>query len=303
MASDAVNQLLNQEKEKEEKGLKSIQVSKNVPLELDLGHLLASDPNKIDGKCLKSNPNGYIHNLTRDNVQLVINEIWTLETQKVDQSIIAKLPAPKTVLPRSKRVPRPKMPTKWEAFAKKKGIQKKPRDKKIWDEATQEWKPRFGFHSFDNQKNDWMVEMKPGSDPNQDPFEKDKQEKKERSAKNELQRLRNVARSMGNKVIPNNSESVPPVPAESFKKSKPLLEKASIVAKTSTASLGKFNEKIKNEKPVKIKGKKRKFEANEVNVLSEKEKNLQLIQQVLDKKSKVDVNKAIGNLISREEKE
>lgn len=296
-----VEELLNQAQVKEEQGLKSIQVKKNVPLELDLGHLLASDPNSVDLKSFRSNPDTFIKDLTRDNVQLVIKEIWGLETQKVDKSIVAKLPAAKTMLPRCKRVPRAKSATKWEMFAKKKGIQKKKREKNIWDEASQEWKPRYGFHSYDNQKNDWMLEVKPGTDPNQDVFEKEKEEKKERIAKNEYQRLKNVARGLGKKTVPNNVESVPPVAPDSLKTSKPLLEKASLVAKTSTASLGKFNEKIKNEKPLKIKGKKRKFESNEANVMSEKEKNLQLMERVLNKKA-IDVNKAIGSLISKEEK-
>lgn len=74
-------------------------------------------------------------NLTRDNTQLLINEIWQLPTERVDECIVAKLPAPTTVLPRLRKVPGPKPMTKWEKFAQEKGITKKKKDKKVYDET------------------------------------------------------------------------------------------------------------------------------------------------------------------------
>lgn len=73
--------------------------------------------------------------MTRDNVQLLINEIWELPTERVDECIVAKLPAPTTVLPRIRKVPGPRALTKWEKFAKEKGIKKKKKDKKKFDEV------------------------------------------------------------------------------------------------------------------------------------------------------------------------
>lgn len=50
---------------------------------------------------------------------------------------MAVLPPPTTNLPRSRKVPGPKAMTKWEKFAKEKGIQKKKKDKKVFDETLE----------------------------------------------------------------------------------------------------------------------------------------------------------------------
>lgn len=78
-------------------------------------------------------------NLTRDNVQLIVNKIWELPTERVEEAIVAKLPNPTFVLPRARKVPKPKPLTKWEEFAKKKGITKKKKgtSKLKWDEVLQ----------------------------------------------------------------------------------------------------------------------------------------------------------------------
>jgi regulator of ribosome biosynthesis len=44
-----------------------------------------------------------------------------------------------------KPIPPPKKETRWEKFAKEKGIQNRKRSRMVWDEASQEWKPRWGF--------------------------------------------------------------------------------------------------------------------------------------------------------------
>lgn len=56
-----------------------------------------------------------------------------MPTERVEESIVAKLPKPTTILPRIRKVPGPKPLTKWEKFAKEKGIKKKKRDKKVYD--------------------------------------------------------------------------------------------------------------------------------------------------------------------------
>jgi regulator of ribosome biosynthesis len=48
-------------------------------------------------------------------------------------------------LPRANPLPQPKPLTKWEKFAKEKGIKKKKRERMIYDEDHQEYRPRFGY--------------------------------------------------------------------------------------------------------------------------------------------------------------
>lgn len=81
----------------------------------------------------RSNRDEYLLNLTRDNTQLLLNEIWELPTERVEETVVAKLPAPKYKIPRSRRIPVPKPLTKWQKFAQDKGIKKKKRDKKVYD--------------------------------------------------------------------------------------------------------------------------------------------------------------------------
>ena len=81
------------------------------------------------------------------------------------------------------------------------------------------------------------------------------------------------------------------------------LQKASELAKKSTASLGKFQEKLPTalEKKVKApKGKKRKFDP--LVSSEEKGKNLRVLEQITSKKAKLDVTKAVGHQINSEER-
>ena len=58
---------------------------------------------------------------------------------------VAQLPPPAYPLPRQKPLPAPRAPTRWEAFAAKKGIQKKKRPTVVWDEDAGEWRRRHGY--------------------------------------------------------------------------------------------------------------------------------------------------------------
>lgn len=73
-------------------------------------------------------------NLARDNTQLLINKIWELPTEKQDDVTVVNLPKPLYILPRGLPVPKPRPPTKWEKFAKEKGIVKTKKDKLKWDD-------------------------------------------------------------------------------------------------------------------------------------------------------------------------
>lgn len=130
-----------------------------------------------------------------------MNQIWELPTERVEEAIVVKLPRPIFILPRSKPVPKPRPLTKWESFAKDKGIQKKKRAKLAWDDQLQKWIPRFGYRRAEAEKDkDWVLEVPQNADPYEDQFAKKSEAKGERIAKNELQRLRNIAKSRNVKI-------------------------------------------------------------------------------------------------------
>eukprot|EP00795_Rhopilema_esculentum_P008932 gene8932-16564_t len=145
--------------EKEQSSYKSIDVFKEVEPIIDTGNLLLSDQQPVSAIQLKSNQRGYLEDLARDNAQLLFNEIWKLPVERYEDAIVAKIPKPITVLPREKPIPKAKPPTKWEIFAKKKGIQNKKRERMVWDEVAKEWKPRFGHKRVNDVSDKWLVEI------------------------------------------------------------------------------------------------------------------------------------------------
>lgn len=96
----------------------------------------------------------------RDGAQALINSLWSLQTTPSQDGPVAKLPPPITQLPRAKPLPKPKPMTKWEKFAKAKGIQHKTRDRKTWDEEKQEWVNRWGWKGANKDKEEqWLTEV------------------------------------------------------------------------------------------------------------------------------------------------
>lgn len=143
----------------------------------------------------------FLRDLTRDNTQLLINKIWELPTERVDEAIIAKLPLSNYALPRAKPVPTPKPLTKWQQFALDKGIKKTKQSKLSWDEQLQKWIPKYGYKRAAAEKDkDWVLEVPQNADPYEDQFAKKAMAKSEKVAKNELQRLRNIAKAKNIKV-------------------------------------------------------------------------------------------------------
>merc|ERR1711872_1125650 len=160
--------------------LASTQVDKPLPLELDLENMLAIDTNELDKEHVTDA--SYLLSLARDNTQLLINSIWQLETERVEDAVIAKFPPPTYKLPREKPVPKPKAMTKWEKYAKEKGIEKKKKkDRLVWDDVVQKWVPQFGYKKaqIEAEKN-WAIPVKHNHDPNEDPYEKLAEDKREK---------------------------------------------------------------------------------------------------------------------------
>merc|ERR1719370_1596723 len=169
-------------------------VEKPLGLELDLGNMLAIDNNQMDPSQVDTKEK--LLSLARDNTQLLLNAIWDLETVKVEDAVTAKFPPPSFVLPREKPAPKPKVMTKWEKYAKEKGIdKKKKKDRLVWDDVVQKWIPQFGYKKAQAEADkNWMIPVKGNAPDDEDPFEKLAESKREKVAKNELQRLRNLAK-------------------------------------------------------------------------------------------------------------
>lgn len=297
MAACSVEELLAKAEQDEAEKLRSITVHKELELEFDVGNLLACDKNRIESRDFKEQKKeDFLRSLARDNTQLLINEIWKQPTERVEEAIVAKLPEPTTPLPREKPPPKPKPPTKWEQFAKLKGIQKKKKTNLVWDETAKEWRRRWGYKRANDDTKDWLIEVPETADPNEDQFAKRVKAKKERVAKNELNRLRNIARAQKVKV-----PGVGLLPKA--QQSKDELARAVDVARSSTASAGRFQDRLHKEKPPKNTGKKRKFEPLIGDFSNERQKQLELLKIMDSKKPKLDITKAVNKQMREEDRE
>lgn len=261
--------------------------------------MLACDQNPLDVKAYRSDKDEFLLSLSRDNTQLLFNQIWKLPIHRVDDVVTAELPEPTVRIPREKPVPKPRASTRWEEYARRKGIQKRKKSRRVFDEETQEWVPRFGYKSKNDLRRDWLLEVPDNADPYEDQFAKKKTEKKERVAKNELQRLKNIARAQKTKVP---AAGLQPKAVQSSQE----VNKAIHLAKRSTASIGRFEDKLPKEPVEKNRGKRRKFEPVFGQLDKEKEREKDILGHVLRGKPKLDVNKAVnkelrdGNVVQEE---
>ena len=89
-----------------------------------------------------------------------------------------------------------KAPTKWELFAKKKGIKKTRIPNTVYDEESGEWVPRWGYKGANKKpENEWLVELpnRPGGKEEvKDPRSTLKKDRKTRINANEGRRIRNT---------------------------------------------------------------------------------------------------------------
>jgi len=268
---------------------KLISVSKPIEIECDVGNLLSTDVNPHNVDKFVEDSERYFKELARDNMQVLANHLWKLPIERVDNVYIAKLPAGTTVLPREKPIPKDKPLTKWQEFAKLKGIKKKKKERMVWDEKSKSYKPNWGYKRANDDTKEWCIEIPGNADPMEDQFEKRLTAKKERIAKNDVQRMRNIARNRGKKV-PGVGETLMP----GKDKSKDELNKAFHHAKQSTASMGMFEGEMKGEK--KEKGVKRKFDP--LLKQGEREEQMKLLK-TMKKKGGINVTKAVNREMGR----
>jgi len=68
--------------------------------------------------------NTSIKDWTRDSLQELIKQLFTLPVEKSEDGPIAQLPETMTIIPREKPYPKERAETKWEKFRKSKGLKK-----------------------------------------------------------------------------------------------------------------------------------------------------------------------------------
>ncbi|KAJ2453331.1 Rhodanese- sulfurtransferase [Coemansia sp. RSA 2336] len=249
---------------------KSVQVDRLIPVEHDLGLLASFDINMLDENKLasKKKRDAYLMELSREGAQMLVNELFSQPTSVDDDSVYAVLPKITTTLPREKPLPKEKPMTRWEKFAKIKGIENRKKSRMVFDEEVGEWRPRYGYKGVNNDdQKPWLIEVPGNADPYEDQYQVRRDEKKERVDKNKRRQARNMEERAATERGLN--------PREMRKRE---LQHALVMSKGSTASMGKFDEKLKGEP--KIKGVKRKFDPLVGAAGAEKTKNMEILGRV-----------------------
>lgn len=182
-----------------------------TPYTHDAGHLLVIDPNPLPPD--SAHTEAALAATTRDAAQSLLNHLLTTcPVRNTAAGVTMALPKPTTALPREKRVPTPKAPTKWEAFAAKKGIGKFARGsmaqqdregragKMVFDKESGEWVPKYGYKGRSRAgEDDWLVEIddKKARPDGQDvdPRAQKRAERKDRVKRNERAQRANERRA------------------------------------------------------------------------------------------------------------
>nr|XP_056710746.1 ribosome biogenesis regulatory protein homolog [Euleptes europaea] len=307
MAALSVEALLARAEEREAETLRSVTVRKELELEFDAGNLLAVDKNPVARGVARGGAarEDLLRALARDNTQLLVGRLWALPSERAEGGagpVLAQLPEPSTRLPREKPPPKPRPPTRWEQFARLKGIRptRKKRGTLVWDEAAKEWRRRWGYRrAGPDPKRDWALEVPDGADPLQDQFAQRRREKRERVARNELSRLRNLARA-------HRGAAAAPQLHPTGHQDRAELGRVAAAARLATASRGRFQPRLPKEPPVAgsaAAGRKRRFGPVLGDLDGEKRRQLELLRSLAAKKPPLDLPRAVNKQLRHEDAE
>lgn len=198
-------------------------------------------------------------------VQAVADALFNLPSTQDPDGPLVKLPAPTTRLPREKPLPKPRPLTKWEMFAQNKGVQKRNKEKMVFDEQTGTWKRRHGYDRVNDDNDVPIIEAKATDEPGTDPFAERRKEKKGRVEKQEKNRLQNLKQAQKAGALPSHIQlaatalPITGTQAKPKKVSKDELQNVAGMAAVATASGGKFDKKLPGEKPPKHEKKYKKY--------------------------------------------
>ncbi|KAK9841014.1 hypothetical protein WJX81_005502 [Elliptochloris bilobata] len=233
-------------------------------LDYDLGNMMACDPSPVDAERLRADPSLACLEMATRITQSLVARLFELPSEAAPVGRIAQLPPPTHPLPRHKPLPAARAPTRWEAFAAKKGIQKKKRPTTVWDEDAGEWRRRHGYKRASDAKEVPIIEASAEDKEGEDPFTRAHAEKRERvkaQAGRQLANAKASAKAMGARAPPL-AAALPPTlqlaaSLPEHGRGRPVkrreirddIKAASRQAGVSTASGGKFDAVLPGEKP------------------------------------------------------
>jgi len=276
-------------------------------VEFDLHNLCAFDVQPVDLEAFDANREGYLAKSARRSAQKLMDQLFKLPSEPSEVGPVMTLPPTATVLPREKPVPKPKPETKWEKYARERGIMNKKKAKMVWDEERKEWAPSFGYKRTGTGEANakWVHEPKQNEVFDDAVFDAPGKKNALRNRKNQLANEKRAALDRGEAPPPGQpsvtAARLPAgIPAELLKATDASIDsslakrqrgkdsgmRALRAAQAATASLGKFDTMRKHE-PTRshIEGiggqKRRKFAPAVGDFGGEKANQLDVLDRVL----------------------
>lgn len=280
-------------------------------LDVDVGNLTVFDPCPCE--VLASADTAAAESLTvaQRLSQSLVEHLYGLPFDQVPEGRIAKLPESTTRLPREKPLPKARALTAWQKFAQKKGIVKRKKSKLVWDEVHQEWRRSHGYKKANDENAVPIIEARDMDKAGEDPFSELATTKKagvKRQKHNQVANVKAALKAGGKHAIPATLQLASALPQSSKQQPKvqpnrkllkDQIKQASLLSGISTASMGKFDKRLRGEKEGErvAPGKRRKFAAVE-DTGTDRQRMLGLADRFLRERADdvVDVRKAIGRL-------
>jgi regulator of ribosome biosynthesis len=286
-----VKSLLNKNESNTNENEENEEVKAPSNVDVDVGNMLAF--------CYQEMPHGMgIQDWTRESLQVLIGHIFKLPVERSDVGPIAQLSEPTTVIPREKPFPKERPETKWEKFRRNKGIPKRKKSSRVWDNDVKDWRYRYGNKRKNDERLEWVVEDNENAlreSGAEDPFIMKKNEKKEKIEKQRKKQVSNTLRSQ--KLL--DKKALPGVVGLSNKGRNDYndIKRAINLAQKSTGSLGYFDNKMDDEPQIK---RKPKLVSGE----NEQKTNIKIAKSVIKKNKGSDINirKAVNRSIAEEQR-
>lgn len=233
------------------------------------------------------------------------------------------MPKATTTLPREKPVPKEEVKTKWEKFREERGLPpRKKRSRLVYDPVEKDWVPRWGKGSIKHRAegDQWLMHEKPKHrESGLNPFEYAKAEKRQKLEKQKLAELKNkinkTAPSGGKtlKILDNSKKDSMKLREEGErnqlrKREHKSLMKSLTLAQKSTASMGQFDKRLRNEAepPKKQRPEKMKERRNIAELTqsrgAEKDRNLKVLDFMQRKREQELGGKVNGNMVGAQQK-
>jgi regulator of ribosome biosynthesis len=272
-------------------------------LEFDLGNLSVYNSQHVDMPEDLNEREETIQRLARENFKRLFGrllEVRAKEDELRDQKKLdlqihdfdktefhVVLPTPVTLFPRFNPMPSKKDLTKWEKFAREKGIKKNKRTHKVFDEASQTWIMRHGSKGARQlaDKRDVVRTFKPGQDLSTDLFEEERLKKQSAKQKQTIQEMRNRIRAKGHdasKVVSVEERhariNMKKDKLRKIKQDKQQKLAANLrIVQSSTASMGKFDKRVSKDEVKKAIQKRKQKVANNYDTSKEVARNKELL--------------------------